>query len=106
MRERSSRPEDRQDESKIYLALPSSALKGRARSIFLFVDHGGAKRSGDGQRTVACAPIRIAGLAERRLAPRVGFEPTTNRLTAGCSTAELPRTMLWTRCLTCLFGAG
>ena len=24
------------------------------------------------------------------LAPRVGFEPTTNRLTAGCSTAELP----------------
>ena len=27
---------------------------------------------------------------EGRLAPRVGFEPTTNRLTAGCSTAELP----------------
>ncbi len=26
-----------------------------------------------------------------RLAPRVGFEPTTSRLTAGCSTAELPR---------------
>ena len=26
-----------------------------------------------------------------RMAPRVGFEPTTNRLTAGCSTAELPR---------------
>ena len=25
------------------------------------------------------------------MAPRVGFEPTTNRLTAGCSTAELPR---------------
>ena len=25
------------------------------------------------------------------LAPRVGFEPTTSRLTAGCSTAELPR---------------
>ncbi len=25
------------------------------------------------------------------LAPRVGFEPTTNRLTADCSTAELPR---------------
>lgn len=27
------------------------------------------------------------------MAPRVGFEPTTNRLTAGCSTAELPRIM-------------
>jgi hypothetical protein len=25
------------------------------------------------------------------LAPRVGFEPTTLRLTAGCSTIELPR---------------
>ena len=27
------------------------------------------------------------------LAPRVGFEPTTLRLTAGCSTAELTRNM-------------
>jgi len=26
-----------------------------------------------------------------RVAPRVGFEPTTSRLTAGCSTTELPR---------------
>ena len=25
-----------------------------------------------------------------RMAPRAGFEPATNRLTAGCSTAELP----------------
>src|SRR3954471_1960891 len=25
------------------------------------------------------------------LAPRAGFEPATNRLTAGCSTTELPR---------------
>ena len=25
------------------------------------------------------------------MAPRVGFEPTTNRLTADCSTAELSR---------------
>ena len=24
------------------------------------------------------------------VAPRAGFEPATNRLTAGCSTAELP----------------
>ena len=33
------------------------------------------------------------------LAPRAGFEPATNRLTAGCSTAELPgnSSMRWTR---------
>jgi hypothetical protein len=28
------------------------------------------------------------------MAPRVGFEPTTNRLTADCSTTELPRNTL------------
>src|SRR6266850_2123670 len=28
---------------------------------------------------------------EGRMAPRVGFEPTTLRLTAGCSAVELPR---------------
>ena len=28
----------------------------------------------------------------KSLAPRAGFEPATNRLTAGCSTAELPGT--------------
>ena len=27
----------------------------------------------------------------RKVAPRVGFEPTTDRLTVDCSTAELPR---------------
>ena len=27
---------------------------------------------------------------EKRMAPRAGFEPATNRLTAGCSTTELP----------------
>jgi hypothetical protein len=28
---------------------------------------------------------------DERMAPQVGFEPTTLRLTAGCSTIELPR---------------
>ena len=28
-----------------------------------------------------------------RVAPRAGFEPATYRLTAGCSTAELPGNM-------------
>jgi hypothetical protein len=32
------------------------------------------------------------------LAPRAGFEPATNRLTAGCSTAELPGTTLASLC--------
>ena len=32
-----------------------------------------------------------AGILRRRLAPQVGFEPTTLRLTAGCSTIELLR---------------
>ena len=35
------------------------------------------------------------------LAPRVGFEPTTSRLTAGCSTTELPRI----RCSSSRWGA-
>ena len=32
-----------------------------------------------------------------RLAPTAGFEPTTDRLTADCSTAELCRNMSWLR---------
>ena len=28
--------------------------------------------------------------SRKRMAPRAGFEPATNRLTAGCSTTELP----------------
>ena len=36
---------------------------------------------------------RRSGL-EKILAPRVGFEPTTLRLTAGCSAVELPRNVV------------
>lgn len=32
-----------------------------------------------------------ACFADWRMAPREGFEPSAYRLTAGCSTAELPR---------------
>src|SRR5215831_10416375 len=35
---------------------------------------------------------RSISVARSRMAPRAGFEPATNRLTAGCSTAELPGT--------------
>ena len=31
---------------------------------------------------------------KKKLAPRVGLEPTAYRLTAGCSTVELPRNTL------------
>ena|SRR5581483_1530416 len=33
---------------------------------------------------------RIAEVCGTVVAPRAGFEPATNRLTAGCSTTELP----------------
>ena len=35
--------------------------------------------------------VAPGSLAFGKMAPGVGFEPTTSRLTAGCSTAELPR---------------
>ena len=34
--------------------------------------------------------LLILEIIECEVAPRAGFEPATNRLTAGCSTAELP----------------
>ena len=33
---------------------------------------------------------QTAGRRSEKMAPRAGFEPATNRLTAGCSTTELP----------------
>ncbi len=36
-------------------------------------------------------PAATGLTATEKMAPGVGFEPTTSRLTAGCSTAELPR---------------
>ena len=44
------------------------------------------------------SPVRLPVPPPRRLmAPRVGLEPTTYRLTAGCSTIELPRNIIWQR---------
>ena len=43
-----------------------------------------------GLRRASSADERM-GAEKERMAPRVGFEPTTSRLTAGCSTTELPR---------------
>src|SRR2546430_9314808 len=44
---------------------------------------------GGGAREKSPQLKELRGLSE--LAPRVGFEPTTLRLTAGCSAVELPR---------------
>ena len=35
--------------------------------------------------------IALDEFEQLKMAPRVGFEPTTLRLTAGCSAVELPR---------------
>jgi hypothetical protein len=40
------------------------------------------------QNTIGYQRVTAGDL--RYLAPRVGFEPTTNRLTVDCSTTELP----------------
>ena len=51
-------------------------------------------RTAAGKARLALPALGIDALdrpSVTKMAPRVGFEPTTNRLTAGCSTAELPR---------------
>jgi hypothetical protein len=58
-------------------------------------DQGGEKRRGIWRWYPCGTPARLRGHTAPRkcpvyLAPRAGFEPATNRLTAGCSTAELP----------------
>ena len=44
------------------------------------------------------SPVRLPVPPPRHLAPRVGLEPTAYRLTAECSTIELPRNIyIWQR---------
>ena len=47
-------------------------------------------RKGQATRATARRDQRFRDLFEK-VAPRAGFEPATLRLTAGCSTVELPR---------------
>lgn len=42
------------------------------------------------KKTLGIEDIEIVSTFRMKVAPRAGFEPATNRLTAGCSTAELP----------------
>src|SRR5690625_3805809 len=71
----------------------SGALTASPRSPYLTKkdNSGGGDRTHDltgMNRTLSPAELR------RHLAPQVGFEPTTDRLTADCSTTEL----LWNNC--------
>ena len=45
------------------------------------------------------SPVRLPVPPPRHLAPRVGLEPTAYRLTAECSTIELPRIIVNKRSL-------
>src|ERR1700678_4480954 len=57
----------------------------------------GNSQNAGGRYRDAASGVSSNGCIENkglRLAPRVGFEPTTLRLTAECSTIELPRNNL------------
>ena len=62
---------------------PPSARCGQVRRLNLLVLRTGRKSRASPQVSRRKSLILLA--------PWVGFEPTTNRLTAGCSTVELPR---------------
>jgi hypothetical protein len=47
----------------------------------------------DSSRTAFILSRKRCACSKMRVAPRAGFEPATPRLTAGCSTVELPRNM-------------
>src|SRR5271170_5407683 len=72
--------------------VPESSIKLRAMNCNRLAAPG-IRRHG-ARRDFRLGP-RLKGPASSakrstNLAPRAGFEPATNRLTAGCSTAELP----------------
>ena len=49
---------------------------------------------GSNQGPTGYEPVALPLSYEPKMAPRVGFEPTTPRLTAECSTVELSRNIL------------
>src|SRR6267378_1727365 len=73
------------------LRIESGAAAGGAPGATLCIRKE-EKSYGEMPRRTREPPASKAGCrGSRVLAPRVGFEPTTLRLTAGCSTIELPR---------------
>ena len=73
---------------------PTSYQTAPSRAILNFCGAEGRNRTGTifKDRRIL-SPVRLPVPPPRHiyLAPRVGLEPTTYRLTAGCSTIELPR---------------
>ena len=74
------RPAGALDRHRAPMAPPAAknAPAGRAVSAYPYRTHEGF------------GGVRLSKKPLKMLAPRAGFEPATNRLTAGCSTAELP----------------
>ena len=71
-----------------------SPLKGAARTVVLRVVSQADRTYFSGSNQLLKSKqknLPKKGRFSLFLAPRVGFEPTTNRLTADCSTAELSR---------------
>ncbi len=82
--------------NRVVFGLRVTTLRGRlrGRERRRAVARTGKKRPKNGRRrefTLSASLVTgvFGRLAADRKAPRVGFEPTTNRLTAGCSTVEL-----------------
>ena len=64
-----------------------SACRGDSDSQLMILCHRGAVHDPQSSSGGPRAPSKSG---RWMLAPRAGFEPATNRLTAGCSTTELP----------------
>lgn len=73
------------------LATSRRECGSREKTQILSRKGGNAKRR-EAKPLGVCLVTRLAfSYAQQDGTPRVGFEPTTRRLTAGCSTIELPR---------------
>ena len=71
--------------------LPTAPPRDVMRLILLWCRRPGSNRYGRNDHRIlspTCLPIPPR---RHKMAPRVGLEPTTYRLTAGCSTIELSR---------------
>ncbi len=88
-------PPKQTGQSKIALTCGFSGGRNRVRTCGLF-------RVKEARSRCAIRPYVVnkaeLGRPGNSMAPRVGFEPTTLRLTAGCSAVELPRNVRLFQC--------
>ena len=70
-----------------------TAVKGRCLNHLTNgpVRNGASNRARTGDLFLTMEVLYLLSYGSIKMAPQVGFEPTTYRLTAGCSTAELLR---------------